>query len=135
VSFKYLLDTNVISDLMRDPEGPIAEKIAVVGESAICTSIVVAAELRYGAAKRNSKALANHVNAVLSALEVMPLTAPVDRLYGQLRANLAELGTPIGPNDLFIAAHALAEELTLVTANVGEFHRVGGLSVVKWRVT
>ena len=135
MSFKYLLDTNVISDLMRYPEGPIAEKIAVVGESAICTSIVVAAELRYGAAKRNSKALANHVNVVLSSMEVLPLTAPVDRLYGQLRANLAELGKPIGPNDLFIAAHALAEELTLVTDNTGEFHRVGGLSVVNWRVT
>lgn len=125
----------MISDLLRNPEGQIAEKISVVGESAVCTSIVVTAELRYGAAKRNSAALVNHVNAVLSALEVLPLTAPVDRVYGQLRASLAQLGTPIGPNDLFIAAHALAEELTLVTANTGEFNRVASLSVVNWRTS
>lgn len=67
-------------------------------------------------------------------MEVLPLTVPVDRLNGQLRANLNELGKPIGPNDLFIAARAFAEELTLVTDNTGELHRIGGLSVVNWRV-
>lgn len=69
---------------------------------------------------------------LLSALEILPLEAPTDRHYAQLRHHLALRGTPIGPNDLLIAAHALAADLKLVTANVGEFSRVPGLKVENW---
>jgi len=127
-----MLDTNILSDLVRHPQGKIAEKIAEVGESAIVTSIIVASELRYGAEKRQSAKLTKQIEAILSALVILPLQAPADRYYGEVRAQLAKQGTPIGPNDLLIAAHALAEKCTLVTANTSEFTRVKGLPVHNW---
>jgi len=132
MSFAYLLDTNILSDLIRHPQGTVAERIAVVGEDAICTSIIVAAELRFGASKSGSAKLTDRVDAILSALEIVPLETPVDRHYATLRWELSRQGTPIGPNDMLIAAHALCEGFTVVTANVGEFSRVPGLSVENW---
>ena len=132
MALRYLLDTYVLSALVRDPQGPVASRIAAVGESAICTSIVVAAELRFGAEKSGSTKLSDRVDAILSALEVLPLEAPVDRHYATLRRALGRRGKPIGPNDMLIAAHALCQGLTVVTANVGEFSRVPGLSVENW---
>ena len=132
MTLRYLLDTNVLSALVRDPQGPVATRIAAVGESAICTSIIVAAELRFGAEKSGSTKLADRVDAILSALEVLPHEAPVDRHYAALRWALVRRGEPIGPNDMLIAAHALCQGLTVVTANVGEFSRVPGLSVENW---
>ncbi|MDT8409046.1 MAG: type II toxin-antitoxin system VapC family toxin [Wenzhouxiangellaceae bacterium] len=129
---RYLLDTNILSDLVRNPRGGVAERIAAVGEASICTSIVVASELRYGAVKSGSERLVDRVHLVLSALEILPLQAPVDRHYAELRHRLARQGTPIGPNDLLIAAHALAEGLVVVTANAREFSRVQGLIVENW---
>ena len=132
MALRYLLDTNVLSALVRDPQGPVESRIAAVGESAICTSIVVAAELRFGAEKSRSTKLSDRVDAILSALEVLPLEAPADRHYATLRWALTRRGEPIGPNDMLIAAHALSQGLTVVTANVGEFSRVPGLSVENW---
>ena len=131
-SLAYLLDTNILSDLIRHPQGAVAARIATTGEDSVCTSIVAAAELRYGAAKSGSARLADHVDRLLSALEVLPLEAPADRQYAELRHHLTRKGTPIGPNDLLIAAHALATGLTVVTANVREFSRVPGLTVENW---
>ncbi|TVQ30929.1 MAG: type II toxin-antitoxin system VapC family toxin [Wenzhouxiangella sp.] len=128
----YLLDTNIISDLIRNPQGAVANRIAAVGEDSIATSIVVAAELRYGAAKSGGSKLADRVELLLSAMEVLPLDSPTDRRYAQLRDDLTRQGMVIGPNDLLIAAHALAEELTLVTDNVREFSRVSTLAVENW---
>ena len=128
----YLLDTNILSDLIRNPCGRVMEQIERVGENAVCTSIIVAAELRYGAAKANSRRLAERIDLILSALEILPLEPPVDREYAALRHHLTRQGTPIGPNDLLIAAQALANGLTLVTANLREFSRVPGLSVIDW---
>ncbi len=127
-----MLDTNIVSDLMRDPRGAVASRLALVGEAAVCTSVVVAAELRYGAEKAGSAILYDRVELILSALEVMPLESPVDRYYGRVRNELASRGTPIGPNDMLIAAHALAIGTTLVTANLREFERVAGLTVENW---
>ncbi len=129
---RYLLDTNILSDLVRQPQGTVATRIAAAGEETVCTSIVVAAELRFGAAKSGSKKLADRVDLILSALEILPLEAPADRHYGDLRHHLARQGTLIGPNDLLIAAHALSADLTVVTANAGEFSRVPGLKVENW---
>jgi tRNA(fMet)-specific endonuclease VapC len=129
---RYLLDTNILSDLVRHPQGKVAQLIAARGEATVCTSIIVAAELRFGAAKRNAPRLTNQVELILAAIEVLPLDAPVDRAYAQLRLALEQSGLPIGPNDMLIAAQALANECTLVTANVGEFSRVAGLPVENW---
>ena len=129
---RYLLDTNILSDLVRNPQGTVATRITTVGEDAVCTSIVVAAELRFGAEKSGSTKLSDRVDLILSALDVLPLESPVDRHYGEVRQQLERRGTPIGPNDLLIAAHALALELTVITANAREFSRVPGLRVENW---
>jgi tRNA(fMet)-specific endonuclease VapC len=132
VPLRYLLDTNIISDLVRRPGGTVATRIAEVGEDSICTSIVVAAELRYGAAKSGSQQLSRRVGLLLSALEILPLETPADERYAEIRHHLAKQGTPIGPNDLLITAHALAADLTLVSANASEFERVLSLRVENW---
>lgn len=128
----YMLDTDLLSDLIRHPQGTVANRVASVGEETICTSIVVAAELRFGAEKSGSPKLAARIDLILSALEVLPLEPPADRHYGQIRQQLTRHGTPIGPNDLLIAAHALALDITVVTANTREFSRVPGLRVENW---
>ncbi len=128
----YLLDTNVLSDLVRRPHGVITRRISLEGEDNVCTSIIVASELRFGARKRGSEQLTRQLDLVLSAIQVMPFEAPADRLYGKIRVDLEKRGTPIGPNDMFIAAQALALDCTLVTRNVREFSRVPGLKVDDW---
>jgi tRNA(fMet)-specific endonuclease VapC len=129
---RYLLDTNIISDLIRNPKGRVAKHIARVGENNVCTSIIVAAELRYGCAKKGSKRLLETVENLLRELNVLSLEGPADAEYGKIRAELERRGSPIGGNDLLIAAHALAIEATVVTANVDEFARVEGLKVQNW---
>ncbi|MFU8820489.1 MAG: type II toxin-antitoxin system VapC family toxin [Gammaproteobacteria bacterium] len=129
---RYLLDTNMLSELIRRPAGDVAQRLAAVGEHAVCTSIVVSCELRFGAAKSGSARLRRRVDAILSALPVLPLEAPADRHYARLRAHLAQRGTPIGPNDLLIAAHARSLSLAVVTADEAEFRRVPGLAVENW---
>jgi tRNA(fMet)-specific endonuclease VapC len=129
---RYMLDTNVISDLIRDPQGRCAKRIAKVGENRICTSIIVAAELRYGCAKRNSKRLTKAVEDLLAEIDVLPFEAPADAEYGAIRAALERAGKPIGGNDLMIAAHACAVGATVVSANADEFQRVRSLKVENW---
>ncbi|MGO8864911.1 MAG: type II toxin-antitoxin system VapC family toxin [Alphaproteobacteria bacterium] len=129
---RYLLDTNVVSDLVRNPQGRIAEHIRRVGEAQVCTSIIVAAELRYGAAKRGSPRLTTQLEAVLGALELLPFEAPADAVYGLIRSRLEQAGKPIGGNDLLIAAQAIALGNTVVTDNEGEFARIDGLPRENW---
>ena len=129
---RYLLDTNIVSDLVRNPQGSITQRIRNVGERQVCTSIIVAAELRYGAEKKGSPRLTTQLAAVLSALEILPFDAPADRTYGLLRARLEQGGKPIGANDLLIAAQAIALGYVLVTDNEREFARVDGLRYENW---
>jgi tRNA(fMet)-specific endonuclease VapC len=129
---RFLLDTNTVSDLVRDPRGRAAAGVARVGEDQVCTSIVVAAELRYGAARKGSPRLAERLERVLERLEVVPLESPADVAYGELRARLERSGRLIGPNDLLIAAQALALGCAVVTDNEREFSRVEGLPVENW---
>lgn len=129
---QFLLDTNVLSDLVRHPQGRVRDRIAAVGEDAVFTSIVVAAKLRYGATKKGSPALAERVELVLRATKVLALRPPVDSIYGKIRSDLEQRGAPIGGNDLLIAAQALALGLELVTDNEREFRRVPGLRVENW---
>lgn len=129
---RYLLDTNILSDLVRNPQGTIFERIRQVGEENVCTSLVVAAELRYGAAKKGSVRLSAQVALILSAIEVISLEQPVDEQYAVARNQLELLGQPIGGNDLLIAAQALTLDYTVVTDNEREFRRVQGLQVENW---
>jgi tRNA(fMet)-specific endonuclease VapC len=128
---RFLLDTNILSDLVRHPRGQISERIKEVGEQNVCTSIVVAAELRYGAAKKNFSRLIMQLEAVLDALDVLALEQPVDAVYGSLRARLEHAGRPIGAS-LLIAAHALTLGHTVVTDNEREFSRISDLHVENW---
>ena len=121
---RYLLDTNALSDLIRHPSGAVAQRITAVGEGVLCTRIIVACELRFGALKKQSPALTARVEALLERIASLPLEAEADRHYAEIRVFLQRAGQQIGPNDLLIAAHALALNLILVTDNVGEFSRV-----------
>jgi len=127
-----MLDTNIVSELIGSPQGRIKSRIEALGTDAICASILTAAELRYGAAKRGSAKLSRDIERVLSTMPILPFDVPADFEYGRIRALLTAAGTPIGPVDFFIAAHALSLGLILVTANVREFSRVPGLVVENW---
>jgi tRNA(fMet)-specific endonuclease VapC len=127
-----MLDTNIISDLIKNPQGKAAKRIAKVGGANICTSIIVAAELRYGCAKSGSTRLLKAVEDLLGEIEVLPLDVPADTDYGGIRSEFEAAGKPIGSNDLLIAAHACAVGATIVTANTDEFRRIGGLNVENW---
>jgi len=89
---RFLLDTNMVSDLVRHPRGRIFDRISEVGEKDVCTSIVVAAELRYGATKKKSLRLTSQLEAVLGAIEVLALDAPVDAIYGAISTGLEQIG-------------------------------------------
>jgi len=102
-----MLDTNIISELIRNPQGRVAKRIARLGEDNICTSIIVAAELRYGCAKSGSERLLRTVDDLLGEIIVLPFEVPADGEYGRIRAKLEAGGRPIGGDDLLIAAHAV----------------------------
>jgi tRNA(fMet)-specific endonuclease VapC len=127
-----MLDTNIISDIIRSPDGLAARRIEQTNPKDICTSIVVAAELRYGCAKKRSARLLAKVEALLETIPVLPLDVPADLKYGAIRAALEAAGQTIGLNDLLIAAHAHALGLTLVTDNTREFKRIQGLTIENW---
>ena len=127
-----MLDTNILSDVVRRPRGIAAGVISRVGGNEVCTSVLVAAELRYGVLKSRSRQLAENVDLLLSTLKVLSLEPPADRHYGEIRDHLTPQGSLIGPNDLLIAAHARATDLILVTANVREFARVPKLRIENW---
>jgi tRNA(fMet)-specific endonuclease VapC len=129
---RYMLDTNILSDLIRNPQGKAARRIAKAGENNVCTSIVVAAELRYGCAKSGSPRLRKAVEDLLGEIDVLPFEASADADYGDIRTALEAAGTPIGGNDLLIAAHARALGATVVTANRQEFQRVRCVKVENW---
>ena len=129
---RYLLDTSILSQLVREPQGVIAQRIGRIGEDKVCTSIIVAGELRYGAARRGSVRLTRQVEAVLVAMEVLPLEADADRHYAAIRHALERKGASIGANDLLIAAHARSLGAVCVTGNVSEFKRVPALRVENW---
>jgi tRNA(fMet)-specific endonuclease VapC len=129
---RYLLDTNIVSDLVRNPQGRVAAHIRKMGENQICTSIIVAAELRYGATKKGSPRLTAQLEAVLGVLEILPFDSPADSAYGLIRTQLEQAGQIIGGNDLLIAAQAIAFGYTIVTDNLSEFARVAGLARENW---
>jgi tRNA(fMet)-specific endonuclease VapC len=130
---RYLLDTNILSTLINGRgRNIILTRIGEVGSENVCTSIIVAAEIRYGVFRRYSPRLVASADQVLGAIDVLPFERPAETAYGKLRAELEQRGATIGPNDLLIAAQCLAVGLTLVTNNLREFRRVDGLRIEDW---
>jgi tRNA(fMet)-specific endonuclease VapC len=127
-----MLDTNALSELVRNPHGSLAQKLNALEPDSVCTSIVAACELRFGAQRKGSTPLTQRVEQLLQALTVLPLDTPADEHYADIRATLERSGTPIGSHDLFIAAHARSRGMTLLTRNLREFQRVPGLAVEDW---
>ncbi len=132
-TYLYLLDTNILSDLIKQPTGRSAQKITALGaETKCCTSLIVACELRYGAEKKGSPALTAKVDQLLDTIAVLPLNENILSHYAKIRVTLERAGQPIGSNDLLIAAHARTEGLKVITANIKEFARVPNLEVENW---
>lgn len=131
---KYLLDTNVCVDYLSGRHPAVVNRIHRSLPADLGLSSVVVAELRYGG-DRSARPKANHARVDVLVSEIPPLDFDLDAAaaYGRVRARLEEAGTPIGPNDMLIAAQALSRELILVTDNLGEFGRVKGLKVQNWR--
>ena len=139
----FLLDTNIISHIMKNPLGSVAQRIQQITENAIstgnaspiCTSVIVQCELQYGLAKNPASKLHIAYATTMKYIPVLAMEPMVAQYYSQIRTALEAQGTPIGPNDTFIAAHALALGATLVTDNEDEFRRVVGLRVENWLKT
>lgn len=131
----YLLDTNIVSHMMVNAEGQAAiyamKLIAQDPSVRMCTSVVVHGELAFGLAKRPSSRLQKALDFQLESLLVLPLDDEVVPHYARLRTALEAAGTPIGPNDALIAAHALALDAILVSADTA-FERIPGLKVENW---
>lgn len=128
----YLLDTNILSAIIKQPAGDVAQHLRLLDAAQVTTSIIVACELRFGAAKKNSLALTQRVEQLLAMMTVHSLKSDADKYYGQIRADLESKGQLIGQNDLLIAAHTLALDAILVTDNVREFARVPNLKLENW---
>ena len=128
----FVLDTSIISDLVRNPGGRAAARLAEVGDDDVATSVIVAGELRYGCRKKGSARLTERVEAVLREINILSLKPDVSAQYGEIRRDLEARGLPIGQNDLWIAAQARSADAVLVTDNEGEFCRVEGLVVENW---
>ncbi len=129
------LDTNIVSDLVKRPQGPVAEKIGRLSSeerNQLCTSIIVAAELRYGFAKKGATKLGQRIEKLLEMVDVLPFDVEADKHYGRIRVELERRGAIIGANDMLIAAHTIAVDAVLVTDDVREFERVGGLNLENW---
>lgn len=129
---RYLLDTNILSDVIKNPQGKAASYMASLDKSSLLTSIIVASEMRYGVEKRKSAILRERVDLILQMIHVAPLELGVDWFYGQMRMQLEQQGKMIGANDLLIAAHALALDAVLVTDKVREFERIKQLNIENW---
>ena len=132
MKYVYMLDANIISDLVRNPDGSAAEQVRKKEGERLCTSIIVASELRYGVEKKQSKRLRDQVERVFSGIDILPFDHPADHHYARIRTELESTGKSIGPNDLLIAAHACATGTILVTNNLKEFSRVPGLQIENW---
>lgn len=128
----YLLDTNVIGEIARNPQGDTATRVAALSPEEFGINPIVACEIEYGLTKRGSPRLRQQVETILEAIAVFELPSDIVGCYGKIRVDLEKRGTPIGPNDLLIAAHGLASDLTVVTGNEKEFRRVRNLRVENW---
>ena len=128
------LDTNICSYILRRHPASMIERFAALDRDQVWLSAIVAAELRFGAAKLASARFSAAVEAWLAGFDVRPWPLEATHFYAQLRAALERLGKPVGAMDMLIAAHAMAEDSAIITNNVREFHRVPGLAVEEWAI-
>ena len=130
---RYLLDTDTCSNIMRASGGSIWDRLDKLEERSAAISVITLGELQFGVAlKPMATRIAAHLDIILRYLQVLPLNRDTCLHYGRIRSDLQVKGTPIGPNDLWLSAHALALGLTLVTNNTREFKRVSGLKLENW---
>lgn len=132
---RYLLDTNIISDMMRNAQGPAAQRVIDIcagnPQAQLCTSVIVDCELRYGLARKPQARLLAAYGRTLATLIVLPLEPDAADAYAALRQSLSVNGIGLDANDTLIAAHAVAVNATLVSADAA-FARVPGLTVENW---
>ena len=131
-AMRRTLDTNICSYVLRRRPACMIERFAELDRGQLWLSAIVAAELRFGAAKLASIRFSATVEAWLAGFDVRPWPAEATRHYANVRAALERSGQTIGGMDLLIAAHAMAEDSVLVTNNAREFLRVPGLAVEEW---
>jgi tRNA(fMet)-specific endonuclease VapC len=131
---QYLLDTNVCVEYLRRRNSRVMQRFQSLDPSDLFLCPIVLGELYYGA-YRSADPLRNLqlLSKLVSLVECAPYDTPAAAIYGQLRAHLVGMGTPIGPHDVQIAAIALSQSMILVTHNVAEFSRVPGISVEDWQ--
>ncbi len=131
----FLLDTNALTELARHPFGQCSHRMTAVGSESVFTSVIVAGEVQFGIDRFRAFRLLRQMERVLETIEIRPLQFEVVACYSRLRIDLETRGLPIGANDMWIAAHALAENAVLVTNNIREFSRINGLKVENWMQT
>lgn len=127
-----MLDTNICSYILRRRPPEMVERFSMLSPNDLWLSCIVAAELRFGAAKKQSERLTENVERWLAGFEIKPWPTDATHPYAHIRTALENAGKPIGAMDLLIAAHALVEDAVLVTCNAAEFQRVPGLAVEVW---
>lgn len=132
MAIRFLLDTNIVSFHIRESSPGLRRRLRRVDASAVALSVVTEMEIRYGLARNPGLRIADLIETFLSGITIVPLDSGVAHAYAKVRADLESRGTPIGPLDLMIGAHALSIGATLVTSNVKEFRRIRGLRVVDW---
>lgn len=128
------LDTNICSYILRRHPAEMIERFASLDKSQLWLSAIVAAELRFGAAKLASPRFQAAIEAWLAGFEVLPWPVDAAHHYAQIRSELERAAKPIGGMDLLIAAHAMAEDSVVITNNAREFHRVPRLAVEEWAI-
>ena len=134
-----MLDTNIVSDLGRNPQGKVAMRLALVGIGVVAISIIVTCEVEFGFTRLGTRGASGtryikNMRQIFQHIPMLEFASPAEEHYADIRNQLERAGKPIGPNDLLIAAHARALGCTLVTNNVREFKRVPKLTVENWLV-
>jgi tRNA(fMet)-specific endonuclease VapC len=128
----YLLDTNILTDMARNPFGPCAHQLQNVGSDNVFTSVIAASEIQFGIEKFRAFRLLRQMERILETIEIRPLPIEVISTYSIMRADLEQRGLPVSANDMWIAAHAIAEDAVLVSNNLREFSRIQNLKVENW---
>jgi tRNA(fMet)-specific endonuclease VapC len=131
-AIQFLLDTNTVSFHIRRSSSPLQRRLRAISAESVALSVVTEMEVRYGLAKNPALKIAPLVEVFLQGISILPLDSNVARHYATVRAELDARGTPIGPLDLMIAAHALSIGATLITTDLSEFRRIPALLCADW---
>lgn len=130
---RYMLDTNICIYIKNHRPAEVLARFSKLPPGKVAMSAITYGELCFGAEKSSKPKESKHIlQQLVGLIPVLPLDETVSTHYGKIRQHLQERGMPIGNNDLWIASHALANKIILVTNNVVEFERVPGLRVENW---